>query len=512
MIRIENVLRSVATLLACCAVLPASAGQPPYAATAPDFKISAQDRLYLSAQSSNAISVVDPSTNTLLGLIKLGGRLEETLAAVYLQQSLVHGMGFAPDHKTLAVVAVASNAVVFVDTATNDVKHVEYVGRAPHETMWTPDGREVWVAIRGQDYIQVLDGKTYKPTRRIQVPKGPGMIIFSPDGKYAYICSSFTPETVVIDTATYDTVGRIKQASSFCPNIAATPDGSQVWFTLKDSGRTQVISAQPPFKQIAVLETGPITNHVNFALTPRGQFAYVTIGGLRQVKVFTTGAQPKLVATINTGDNPHGLWPSGDGTRMYVGLQLGNAVAVIDTATNRVLNTIDVGAEAPMALMYVPRAVPADSTASKTANLVRPEEARKASSALHFNLGPSSSDSKSQSKQAVLTSVAVNSQGAYSDSLEAALSGLEPGKQYVLALADSKDGSGDTEPLASFKAGEDGAASIAVLGPFRSMLLGRNSGSGVGKLQVRYLTVAPLSGSGNTMKVGDPVQVQMASE
>ena len=30
----------------------------------------------------------------------------------------------------------------------------------------------------------------------------------------------------------------MKQESPFCPNIAATPDGKQVWFTLKDIGRT----------------------------------------------------------------------------------------------------------------------------------------------------------------------------------------------------------------------------------------------------------------------------------
>lgn len=128
----------------CCGLLLASlvhAGQVPYASSAPDRAITAQDRLYLSAQSSNAISVIDPSTNTLLGLIKLGGRLEDTLAAVYRGQSLVHGMGFSPDSSTLAAVAVASNAVVFVHTANNTVKHVQYVGRAPHEVMWTPDGR-----------------------------------------------------------------------------------------------------------------------------------------------------------------------------------------------------------------------------------------------------------------------------------------------------------------------------------------------------------------------------------
>ena len=42
-------------------------------------------------------------------------------------------------------------------------------------------------------------------------------------------------------------VGHVPQASPFCPNIAATPDGTQVWFTLKDTGKTQVFDARPPF-------------------------------------------------------------------------------------------------------------------------------------------------------------------------------------------------------------------------------------------------------------------------
>ena len=45
-----------------------------------------------------------------------------------------------------------------------------------------------------------------------------------------------------------DFVGKVAQASPFCPNIAATPDGKQVWFTLKDTGKTQVFDAQPPFE------------------------------------------------------------------------------------------------------------------------------------------------------------------------------------------------------------------------------------------------------------------------
>ena len=154
---------------------------------------------------------------------------------------------FLADHRTIAVVAIGSNAVNFIDTATNSVKHVTYVGRSPHEAFFTPDGKEVWVVVRGENYVAVLDGATYQEKTRIVVANGPGMTIFSPDGKYGYVCSSFTPETAIITVADHKIVGKVRQASPFCPNIAATPDGSQVWFTLKDIGKAQVFDAQAPF-------------------------------------------------------------------------------------------------------------------------------------------------------------------------------------------------------------------------------------------------------------------------
>src|SRR6201982_3007428 len=225
------------TMLATCTA--AWAGQAPGALSSPNIPISHHDRVYAAEQFSNTVSVTDPVDNKLLGLIRLGEPQPANFSPLYKGQVLVHGMGYSPDHRTLAVVSIGSNSVTFIDTATNAVRHVTYVGRSPHEAFFTPDGTEVWVTVRGENYIQVLDGTTYEPKTRIIVPNGPGMTIFSPDGKYGYVCSSFTPETVVISVADHQIVGRVPQASPFCPHIAATPDGSQVWFYLKDIGKTQ---------------------------------------------------------------------------------------------------------------------------------------------------------------------------------------------------------------------------------------------------------------------------------
>src|SRR3979411_257844 len=169
------------TILLACS--DAWAGQAPGALSAPDVPISHHDRVYAAEQFSNTVSVTDPVDNKLLGVIRLGDPQPSNFSPLYKGQVLVHGMGYSPDHKTLAIVSIGSNSVSFIDTATNAVKHTSYVGRSPHEAFFTPDSKEVWVTVRGEDYVAVLDGQSFEEKSRIKVPAGPGMQIFSPDGK-----------------------------------------------------------------------------------------------------------------------------------------------------------------------------------------------------------------------------------------------------------------------------------------------------------------------------------------
>src|SRR6201999_428970 len=174
------------------------AGQAPGAAASPDIPISHRDRVYTAEQFSNTVSVTDPVDNKLVGVIKLGAPSPANFSPLYKGQVLVHGMGFSPDHRTIAVVSIGSDSVTFIDTATSAVKHTTYIGRSPHEAFFTPDGKEVWVTVRGENYVSVLDAATFEEKSRITTAGGPGMTIFSPDGRYGYICSSFNPVTVVV--------------------------------------------------------------------------------------------------------------------------------------------------------------------------------------------------------------------------------------------------------------------------------------------------------------------------
>jgi YVTN family beta-propeller protein len=419
----------------------------------------------------------------LLGVIRLGEPQPANFSPLYRGQVLVHGLGFSPDHHTLAVVSIGSNSVSFIDTASNTVRHVTYVGRSPHEAFFTPDGKEVWVTVRGESYVAVLDAATFEEKTRILTPNGPGMTIFSPDGRFGYICSSFTPEIDVIDVAQHHLLARLPQPSTFCPNIAASPDGKQVWITLKDVGKTMAFSAQPPFAILKTINTGPITNHVNFVRNRDGQFAYVSIGGLNEVQVYRTDDFSKVVS-IPVGNLPHGEWPSGDGSRLYVGLENSDMLAVIDTLTNKVIANVPIG-QAPQALVFVPNAVP---DGGGLANL---QQLGVAGRVAHLSLAPRGA------MGAPPTSVSLFDQGLV-QVLQAAATGLEPGQHYVFALSNHPDGSGELQSLAAFSANPAGAAIVNAIGPIRQLVQGKAYD------RARYLVIA----LGTAEEVRDPVQVQ----
>jgi YVTN family beta-propeller protein len=400
------------------------------------------------------------------------------MSPLYRGQLLVHGLGFSPDHRTLAVISIGSNSVTFIDTATNRINGVIYIGRSPHEGFFTPDGKELWVAVRGEDYVSVIDPVAMKEIRRVPTCNGPGMVLFRPDGKYAFVPSSFTPELDVVDTHTYEVVARVPQASPFSPNLAVSRDETEVWFTLKDSGKTQVMSAQPPFRILATIDTGPITNHVALVENAHGNFAYVTVGGENVVKAFLRGEKPRLVATIPTGDLPHGIWGSGDGSRVYVGLENQDAVVAIDTLTNQIIATIPVGQQ-PQALVYVPGAV---SRGKGIENLTPLSDAGKA---VHLTLSSPRSESGGRA------TVSVNAIGSI-DLLQAAVTGLRPGQTYTLWLAASRiPPFGRKESLATFKANIAGAQIVQTIGPLRQILAAAPKSDPAEQQSRRYLLVTP---------------------
>jgi YVTN family beta-propeller protein len=164
------------------------------------------------------------------------------------------------------------------------------------------------------------------------------------------------------------------------------------------------------------------------------------------VKVFSTDREAKLLNTIATGALPHGVWPSDDGTRMYVGLENGDAIQVIETGSDKVIATVPVG-QAPQALVYVSNAVPSGSGTDNLKPLANAAPA-------NIPLVPTSGEAKGF--------VVARSFGVV-DALEVFLYKLKPETVYSVFVGEQ------AAPVASFKTNPMGMANGTAIGPIREV-------------------------------------------
>lgn len=313
------------------------------------------DRVYTANQVSNTVSVINPETNQFLGEIKLGKPYPGVLNPLYKGESLVHGLRYLSCKKMLAVVSIGSNSVTLISTETNKVIKTIYVGRSPHEPTFTPDGKQIWISVRGEAYVSVIDIAKMQEIRRIPVADGPGMISFTPDGKLAYVCSSFTPELDIVSTTSYQIVKKIPVVSPFSPNIFTSPKGEWIAMTHKDVGKVTVINTHKQAVE-KVLNTGPVTNHVTFCYTENKLKMLVTVGGENKIRIFSPDQEFMQTDTLNIGALPHGIWTSADGNIAYVGLEFADQVQGIDLRNMKLLPPVKIG-QSPQALVYADHAV-----------------------------------------------------------------------------------------------------------------------------------------------------------
>jgi YVTN family beta-propeller protein len=158
---------------------------------------------------------------------------------------------------------------------------------------------------------------------------------------FAYVANAQSKSVSVIDTATNKVVGTpIPTPPGLEPvAVAVAPDGTQVYVTLSgEPGKVSVIDTATN-KVVATVMVGNFP--VGVAVSPDGTRAYVSNTFSGNVSVIDTTTNPPTVRAIPVGDTTGGaIAVSPDGKKVYVGC---HGVGVIDTATNKVVATVDVG-------------------------------------------------------------------------------------------------------------------------------------------------------------------------
>jgi YVTN family beta-propeller protein len=125
-------------------------------------------------------------------------------------------------------------------------------------------------------------------------------------------------------------------------DVAITPDGLQAWVVDQAEGSaTGAVSVIDTKTETVVAGPIPVGKAPRgIAITPNGGRAYVTNSGDDTVTVLNTANFAQVGEPIEVGKEPDGVAISTDGGSAFVA-QRGGGIAVIDTTTGKVVETID---------------------------------------------------------------------------------------------------------------------------------------------------------------------------
>ncbi|MEW6618388.1 MAG: cytochrome D1 domain-containing protein [bacterium] len=290
-------------------------------------EVNAYPYVYVTNHGSHKVSVIDTSTNQVVGApIPVGTNPD--------------GVAITPDGRYAYVTNRSSHNVSVIDTSTNQVVGTIPVGSSPLGVAITPDGRYAYVTNEVSANVSVIDTSTNQVVGApIPVGSYPTGIAITPDGRYAYVTNGGSANVSVIDTSTNQVVGTISVGSGPW-GVAITPDGRYAYVTNRDSHNVSVIDTSTN----QVVGTIPVGSYPHgIAITPDGRYTYVTNRDSHNVSVIDTGTNQVVGTPIPVGSRSYGIAITPDGRYAYVTNAILASVSVIDTSTNQV-----VGASIPV--------------------------------------------------------------------------------------------------------------------------------------------------------------------
>ena len=380
----------IKTTLAAAAASAWSGSGPAWAQSAAS--IEAGDRVFITNEDSNTIVVIDPRSNAVETTINLTSFDEDPRPpfrfitagvtpthAAMIHKPLYHGCIDAhgavpsPDGRLLATSGRGSSNVYLIDSAAKKVignapnpfagattnperlSSGILVGREPHEPTFTRNGKELWVTLRGEDRIAILDvakamqqaaGAESAAIRGfVATINGPAQVWFSADGALAFVASQKVSKVDVFRVnpdangnsrpqrlATLDIAGQDKPG--FTPFLKTAPDGREVWFSHKLADAVSARSTGEPFGLLDTVPLGNLArpNHVEFVENAKGKVVYASLarvddnaaGGAAssQIAIIDRAAPSgsrKVVGTFySRGRESHGIWTNPANDLLYI--------------------------------------------------------------------------------------------------------------------------------------------------------------------------------------------------
>ncbi|OXI78093.1 hypothetical protein CFB50_37915 [Burkholderia sp. AU33423] len=244
-----------------------------------------------------------------------------------------------------------SNDVYVIDPATDKVVDRFAVGRSPQHVVPAWDLQTLWIANNAEGgtdgSLTPVDPKTGKPGQAVSVDD-PYNMYFTPDGKDAIVVAEAHARLDFRDPKTMALKSSLDVPQCTGINHADfSIDGRYALFTCEFGGKLAKIDFVNR-QVVGYLELDRKGMPQDIRVSPDGKVFYVADMMADGVYVIDGDAFTKI-GFIPTGVGTHGLYPSRDGTKLYIANRGSNrvhgprhgkgSVSVLDFATRKVVAT-----------------------------------------------------------------------------------------------------------------------------------------------------------------------------
>jgi YVTN family beta-propeller protein len=320
----------------------------------------AKPLLFVSAEGSGEVAVVDPAKAEVVAQIPVGPRPRGLKLARDRKRLLVALAGAAKSPAGPAPFAAAAMSMTaglaVVDVAARKVVKQVATPPAPFAVDLLPDGRTAYLSNAATNELVVIDVADGAVKAKIPVGTDPQGVAVRPDGKVVYLATHGADEVSAIDPKAGKLLGRI-DAGSRPQTVLYAPRGDTAFVIDEGNPIVTIVDAkQNMFKAQFVLQGLPKTPAPalqSAVLSRDGKLLYVTTGPGKSVLIVDP-AKKAVVGTIeDVGAFPRGIAISADGKKLYTANGGSNDVAIIDVASKKVTGRIAVSG-APWGLALRP--------------------------------------------------------------------------------------------------------------------------------------------------------------
>ncbi len=274
-----------------------------------------RQRIFLTSQSEDKVSVIDLEKKLLTRFITVGNRDDNTTPP-----EAPHNIALSPDKKYFYVNLIASGYIEKYSTETYKKLGELRVGSSPSQIILTKNGENLFVSNfnTNEKFIFMVNTKNMTVIRTIEeVGRGSHSLVLSQDEKFLYSANAYGDEISEIDLTTFEVTRRL----SIIPNSPLAPNG---------------VATVEPYHLI---------------LSKNGRTIYVSCRKHSEVRVIDI---PKwqVIDSIKVGNRPLIIAFTPNEDEIWVPNQADNSLSIINILNSKVTQTISGFKSQPHAIAF----------------------------------------------------------------------------------------------------------------------------------------------------------------